>query len=101
MLGSQNATIGLFALDKDFVKGAQIIVEAMLQSSNFLFRLDETSNPKWKRYAAASRLSYTLWDTMPDAALMDEAARGELEKASGVERIARRMLRDPRAHPGS
>jgi Protein of unknown function (DUF1592)/Protein of unknown function (DUF1588)/Protein of unknown function (DUF1587)/Protein of unknown function (DUF1595)/Protein of unknown function (DUF1585) len=89
---------GLFALDKDFVNGAQLVVEAMLQSSNFLFRLDETSNPKWKRYAAASRLSYTLWDTMPDAALMDEAAHGELEKPSGVERIARRMLQDPRAH---
>jgi hypothetical protein len=56
-----------------FLKGAQAVIEAMLQSPNFLFRLEETPNPKWKPYAAASRLSYFLWDTMPDAALLESA----------------------------
>jgi len=87
----------LFASDTDFMKGAQLVVEAMLQSPNFLFRLDATSNPKWKSYAAASRLSYMLWDSMPDAALMDAAANGDLSTPAGVEKMSRRMLQDPRA----
>jgi len=47
----------LMSREPDFVKGAQLVVEAMLQSSNFLFRFDETSEAKWKPYATASRLS--------------------------------------------
>jgi hypothetical protein len=88
----------LFASQTDFLKGAQLAVEAMLQSPNFLFRLDATSNPKWKPYAAASRLSYMLWDTMPDGALLKAAAEGELSTPTGIEKASRRMLRDPRAH---
>jgi hypothetical protein len=87
----------LFAKQADFVKGAQLVVEAMLQSPNFLFRLEETANPKWKPYATASRLSYALWDTMPDAALLESAASGELSTPQGVEKSARRMLADARA----
>ena len=87
----------LFASETDFMKGVQLVVEAMLQSPAFLFRLDATSNPKWKPYAAASRLSYMLWDSMPDAALMDAAANGELGTPAGIEKISRRMLQDPRA----
>ena len=60
----------LMSRETDFLKGAQLVMEAMLQSSNFLFRLDDTTDPKWRPYVAASRLSYSLWDTMPDAALL-------------------------------
>src|ERR1035438_7655499 len=88
----------LFASETDFMKGAQLVVEAMLQSPDFLFRLDATSNPKWKPYAEIGRLSYMLWDSMPDAALMDAAANGELATPAGSEKISRRMLQDPRAH---
>ncbi len=87
----------LFRREADFLRGARIIVEAMLQSPHFLFRLDETSNPKWKPYAKASRLSYALWDSMPDRGLLESAARGELATSQGVETAARRMLADPRA----
>jgi hypothetical protein len=87
----------LFRKESDFVAGAQLVVEVMLQSPNFLFRLEETGNPKWRPYAAASRLSYALWDTMPDEALLAAAAHGELETPEGVEKTARRMLDDPRA----
>jgi hypothetical protein len=84
----------LFQKERDFLKGAQLVVEAMLQSPNFLFRLEETSNPKLKPYATASRLSYALWDSMPDGALFADAARGDLD----VDKTARRMLADPKAH---
>ena len=83
--------------ETDFIKGAQLVIEAMLQSPNFLFRLDETSDPKWKPYVTASRLSYAIWDTMPDAELFAAAARGELATPQGVEKAARRMLDHPRA----
>ena len=87
----------LFRREADFYKGAQLAVEAMLQSPHFLFRLEETANPKWKPYVTATRLSYALWDSLPDTALFESAARGELASATGVEKTARRMLDDPRA----
>src|SRR5260370_23425180 len=82
------------------MKGEQLGMEAMLRSSNFLLRLDQPPDPKWKPYATASRLSYAIWDTMPDAALLAAAARGELATPQDVEKTARRMLDDPRAHEG-
>ena len=79
------------------VEGAQLVVEAMLQSTSFLFRFDDSSDPKWKPYAMASRLSYAIWDSMPDAGLLKAAASGELDTPEGVAKMTRRMLDDPRA----
>ena len=93
----QKRYAALFAKQSGFLQGAQLVVEAMLQSPNFLFRLEETANARWKAYATASRLSYALWDTMPDDALLESAARGELSTPQGVEKSARRMLADARA----
>src|SRR5215472_14362039 len=56
----------LLAKERDFLKGAQLVVEAMVQSPNFLFWINTASDPRLKPWAAASRLSYSLWDTMPD-----------------------------------
>lgn len=96
-LEEQQRYEALFRREPDFYKGAQLAVEAMLQSPHFLFRLEETANPKWKPYVTATRLSYALWDSLPDAALFESAARSELASAQGVEKAARRMLADPRA----
>ena len=87
----------LFQEQGEFLKGAQTVIETMLQSPAFLFWMEQSSNPKWKPYAAASRLSFFLWDSMPDDALLDAAAQGELAAGAGIERAARRMLDDPRA----
>lgn len=87
----------LFLKEKDFSNGARLVVEAMLQSPHFLFRLEETNNPRWKPYARASRLSYALWDTTPDETLLTSAAKGELNTPDGVEKAARRMLDNPKA----
>jgi hypothetical protein len=81
----------------EFAKGAQAVIEAMLQSPHFLFQLDQTPDPALKPYATASRLSYALWNTMPDDALFAAAAAGELNTPKGVEKAARRMLADPKA----
>ncbi len=88
----------LMASESDFLKGAQLVVEAMLQSPNFLFWMYSTPDPKLKPYATASRLSYTLWDTMPNAELIATAEKGELATKDGTEKVARRMLDQPRAH---
>jgi hypothetical protein len=86
--------------EPNFLKGAQAVIEAMLQSPSFLFWLEQTPNEKWKPYAAASRLAYFLWDTTPDQALLDSAANGELNTPAGIERAARRMLDNPKAREG-
>jgi hypothetical protein len=72
----------------------------MLQVPSFLFWLENTPRPEWRPFAAASQLSYFLWNTMPDDALLESAANGELSTVEGVERAARRMLGDPRAKQG-
>lgn len=90
----------LFAAQKDAIQGARMVIEAMLQSPNFLFWLDDTPNPGWKPYATASRLSYFLWNTMPDETVLNSAASGELSTPVGLEQVARRMLADPRARQG-
>jgi hypothetical protein len=75
----------------DFFNGAQIVVEAMLQSPAFLFQTEPGA------YGIASRLSFFLWDTAPDKSLSSAAERGELSTPSGIAAIARRMLADDRA----
>src|SRR5207253_5006715 len=45
-------------------------------------------------YELASRLSYFLWSSMPDADLMSDAASGDLHKPDVLKAQARRMLRD-------
>jgi len=81
----------LFAQERDFLSGAQVVVETMLQSPHFLFHLAPAG------YGVASRLSYFLWDTLPDDELFRAAEHGELDTQAGIERQVSRMLRDSRA----
>jgi hypothetical protein len=48
-------------------------------------------------YALASRLSYFLWSSMPDAELLSRAEAGDLQKPDMIVAQARRMLKDDRA----
>ena len=82
---------------QDFLKGAEIVIEAMLQSPNFLFIAGYGAASPWQGYANASRLAYLLWDTMPGEELLREAEQGGLVTPEQIERSARRMLKDPRA----
>ncbi|MCI0422107.1 MAG: DUF1592 domain-containing protein [Acidobacteria bacterium] len=80
-----------------FLSAAQLVVEAMLQSPNFLFRMERGPLGKWVDYEIASRLSYFLWDSMPDEPLFRSAAAGLLSTPAGVEQFTRRMLQQPQA----
>ena len=90
----------IFKGEKTFLAGAQAVIETMLQSPGFIFWLEETPNPKWKPYARASRLAYFIWDTQPDEALLESAAKGELNTPEGFGHVTRRMLDDPKAKDG-
>lgn len=85
------------ARGQDFYDGAAIVVEAMLQSPHFLFRIERGGASR--QFESASRLSYFLWDTMPGDELRAAAAKGELATVEQVEAIVRRMLDDPQAKP--
>ena len=77
-----------------------LVVEAMLQSPRFIYRIEEQPKDDERTYVSsfelASRLSYTIWGGPPDRALLDAADAGEPDD-EGVRRHARRMLRHPRA----
>lgn len=84
--------------------GLELVVETMLQSPHFLYRVEfGLPNPdgadvvELTSYELASRLSYLLWNTMPDAALFEAAAADQLRTPEQIEAQARRMLDAPRA----
>jgi hypothetical protein len=100
LMGVFNAALEQF----DFPTGIRLVLTTMLQSPAFLYRVEfgtpidgETEVRKVAPYELASRLSYFLWGSMPDAALFKAAADGKLETREDVAFQARRMLADPRA----
>lgn len=72
---------------------------AVLNAPQFLFRERQTQNPNEPTpltdYDIASRLSYFLWDTMPDTELLEAAGNGELGEPAMLEAQLLRMLQSP------
>ncbi|MEX2264068.1 MAG: DUF1592 domain-containing protein [Bryobacteraceae bacterium] len=81
----------------DFLAGAKVVVEAMLQSPSFLFHLEAGPAGRWRQYGIASRLSYFLWDTMPGDELLRAAEAGELARPEDIKKVAARMMDNPQA----
>ena len=67
----------------------------VLKSPRFLYR--ETNRGRPDGYDVASRLSFGLWDSLPDKTLLDAAASGQLATRDQVARQAERMVADPLA----
>jgi hypothetical protein len=86
-----------------FADGVELVVESMLQSPQFLYRtelsneLDAEGNIGLDDWEMASRLSYFLWNGMPDDELFQAAAEGTLTTTAGLRTQARRLLADERA----
>jgi mono/diheme cytochrome c family protein len=75
-------------------------VAGILLSPHFCYRFDlaepgTTARPL-SDHALASRLSYFLWSSMPDAELLTHAGAGDLHQPDVLKAQTRRMLRDPR-----
>jgi hypothetical protein len=69
--------------------------KAVLSSPNFLY-LREPAGPL-DDYALASRLSYFLWSTTPDEALLNLANKGELHKREVLQAQVERLLKDSKS----
>ena len=86
----------------DFHAGLEFALAGFLQSPHFLFRV-ELGTPgeddvRWySDWEMASRLSYVLWNTAPDAELLDAAARGDLTTEAGLHEQVERMLASDRS----
>lgn len=79
------------------------VVKAVLLSPHFLFRPEINSAPDATGqrlatpYELASRLSYYLWSSMPDEALLTAAASNQLSTPAEVQQQVTRMLASPKA----
>lgn len=85
----------------DFHESVGFVVQAMLQSPRFIYRIErqqgDGSNQAADNYELASRMSYMLWGGPPDEELMKAADAGKLHDVAEVESQTNRMLKDPRA----
>ena len=81
-------------------------LKAALSSPSFLYLAQDivaanddapTTRPRLNGYAFASRLSYFLWASMPDAELLQLAQSGELTRPEVIIAQTRRMLASPRS----
>ncbi len=78
-----------------FAAGASLVIRAMLQSPSFLYRTElGPAGEPLSSYEIASKLSFWLLDTTPSDALLDAAAKGELDSEQGLLSAARAMLED-------
>ena len=83
---------------KSFDTGIQFALERMLVDPDFLLRVHkDRPSQRLSDLEVASRLSFFLWNSIPDERLLDVAERGELTKPQVLEQQTRRMLADPKA----
>ena len=87
-----------------FEGGVRMALQAMLASLHFVFRVEETPAHVTPGTAyrisdldLASRLSFFLWGTIPDAELIEVARRGGLSRPEMFDRQVRRLLADSRS----
>jgi hypothetical protein len=88
-----------------FADGISLAIEGFLQSPNFLYRVEKGAPAAPTDTVAlvtssemATRLSYFLWGTMPDAALLDAADADQLKTPDQIAAQVTRLMADPRAH---
>ena len=85
-----------------FANGIRLLIEAFLQAPKFLYLVEPVPVGNSGQVVAlddwsvASRLSYFLWNSTPDTALLDAAGKGGLNNPAGVAAEARRLMADPR-----
>ena len=87
-----------------FDQGVRVALEAILVSPDFLFRIEHDRDPndpaihhRVNDYELASRLSYFLWNSMPDDALFTEAEKGTLHTPEVLTAEVARMTHDPKS----
>lgn len=90
----------------DFPTAIRVVLQAILVAPQFLYRVEDGAAlpvggaGKLDDYALATRLSYLLWASTPDEALLDAAEAGRLRTPDGLATEVARLMADPRAHDG-
>ncbi len=85
-----------YETDQNVLDAVQSALTMMLCSPKFLYKV-EGDSLNLDDYAIASRLSYFLWNTLPDDRLIKLASEGKLKDASVRSAEALRMLEDPKS----
>ena len=90
--------------DGDFEAGVRLAVQAILASPRFLFRMEQApatlragQTYRVSDLDLASRLSFFVWGSVPDAELVRVAMQGTLQTPAVFNRQLKRMLADPRS----
>jgi mono/diheme cytochrome c family protein len=88
----------------DFEGGVRLALQAVLASPRFLFRIEQTPSTlragqtyRISDHDLASRLSFFLWGSMPDAELLKAATQGTLRTPAVFDKQLKRMIADPRS----
>ncbi len=77
--------------------GVSAVIAAMLETPQFLYRPEPSAAADAFGAALATRLSFLIVASAPDAELLDAAESGKLDSASGLRVQADRLLASPRA----
>jgi hypothetical protein len=86
-----------------FEAGVRMALQAILASPHFVFRIEDVpadvkaGSVRLADADLASRMSFFLWGSLPDAELMDVARKNKLHEPKELEKQVRRMLADPRS----
>ncbi|HWY63996.1 MAG TPA: DUF1592 domain-containing protein, partial [Rhizomicrobium sp.] len=96
---------GLAKSQNDFYAGLRYGLASLLQSPDFVFRMETAvpaGNKQWALdpYSRATRLSYLMWNSTPDAELLQAAEKGDLNTAAGLEKQVDRLMASPRLDAG-
>ncbi len=86
---------------RDYPQSLKLAAVAALVSPEFLFRRERTETGSGYRaldsWEMAARLSYFLWNTLPDNELLGLARAGKLQDETVLSAQVKRMLKDPKA----
>jgi len=102
----ETSLLGVYRKGSDtaekFKVGIGLVTWTLLQSPQFLYLLeaghsDDNTVFNLSDYEIASRLSFLLWDSSPDKALLDAADAGRLHTSGDIRAQAERLLGDARA----
>jgi hypothetical protein len=90
---------------ESFDEAVRYALSALLQSPNFLYRVELGEEAdgvrRYTNVEMASRLSYALWNTGPDEALLAAAKSGDLTRDDGLAAQVDRLLESDRARMGT
>src|SRR5436853_73592 len=90
----------------DFYAGVGYSLSMLLQLPDFIFRSERAipsadgKSGTLDSYSRATRLSFLMWNTTPDAELLSAAARGELNTSEGLTKQVDRLMTSPRLDAG-